>query len=526
MKNVFFNEDIIDAERKIISGLKIPSIVLMENAGANSAKYINENFKSETEKEVIILCGKGNNAGDGFVIARHLVNTNVRVKVLMLYKESEIKGDALINYNILKLYKNTYLNIIYCSDEKSFKKEISSETILFIDAIFGIGFKGEADKRIEKIIEYINSLNIKNSVKNKTVISIDTPSCLNNYNFSENSSIVKADITLQMGVKKFHSLFYKGKAYSGKTELINIGVSEAEFTKENSNNIFETDISDIKKFLPERKNDSNKYTNGKVFVLSGSEGLTGATYLCSMSALRSGAGAVITGIPECINSIMEIKLTEVMTLPLHETNDKTLSLKSYSKIKEKLKWADAVLIGPGISKNEETMDLVRKIVQENDVNFVIDADAISAFKGKLNSLKNKKIIITPHFGEFASLIDVKTEDLKNNFYNYAKEFAKKYNIVLVLKNAPTIITDGDYFYINSTGKENLATVGTGDVLSGMITSLFSQTNNALQSAVAGNFMHGMCGDRLYEVTGNDFTIASDLINEIGNVKNLIRQFEN
>lgn len=515
MKNIFFNDEVLPAEKKVISSLKIPSAVLMENAGANSANYILKNYPDEIKNEVVILSGKGNNAGDGFVTARHLINENVKVKVALLYNKKEIKDDALINYNVLENLKSEFLKIVFCKSEKELRKEISKDNRIIIDAIFGVGFKGEPDDRLKKIISLINKL------KDKTVIAIDTPSCLSD--FSQKSNCISANVTLSMGVKKFHSLFYNGKEHSGKSELVNIGISGNEFDKFNSKNIFETELNDVKDFLPHRKPDSNKYSNGKVFILSGSRGLTGATYLCSMSALKAGSGAVITGIPKSLNDIMEVKMTEIMTIPLAETDSSTLSMYAYDDICNKIKWADAVLIGPGISKNEETCELVRTIVKENDSNFIIDADATFAFRNNLNLFKHKNIILTPHFGEFSKLISVNSEEIKKDFYNYAVEFAKKYNVVLVLKNSPTIVTEGKGFYVNSTGRENLATAGSGDVLSGIIASLCSQSDDLLQSAISGSFIHGMCGDNLYDSNGNNSTIASDLINEIPEVINFIRK---
>ncbi|MEP7146010.1 MAG: NAD(P)H-hydrate dehydratase [bacterium] len=513
MKNIFFNDKVLDAEKKIISSLRISSAVLMENAGLNSAAYIRENFRDSITNEVIIITGKGNNAGDGFVTARHLAIENIHVKVLSLFKESELKGDSLINYNILKKSYGNNINIIYCKDEKEIRKEITDENGLIIDAVFGVGFKGKLENRITEIFIFINDL------KNKIRISLDTPSALFNYN--QTSAAFKADVTLAIGIKKFHSVFYEGRKNSGWIEVMNMGVSDREFTKYNSDGIFEIEEDDVINFLPKREINSNKYSTGKVFILSGSKGLTGAASLCSMSALRTGSGAVVTGVPESINDIMEIKLTEVMTMPLAETPESSLSIDSYEEIRSRFEWADTVLIGPGISKNEETMSLVRRIVKDNDLSYVLDADAISAFRGNLNLLKNKKIIITPHFGEFANLLGKNIEEVKNNFFELAKTFAKDFKIILVLKNSPTMITDGNKFYINTTGKENLATAGSGDVLSGIIASLYSQTNNILESALAGVYIHGMCGDNLYRDNGPDSTIAGDLINEIAEVKNAL-----
>lgn len=509
MKNVFFNDEILTAEKEIYSSLKISPLILMENAGINSSHYIIRNFSNKINDGVVILTGKGNNSGDGFVIARHLVNNNIPVKILMLYNEKDFKGDALINYRILKNLHSDILEIIYCKDDKAISKEILKENKIIIDAIFGVGFNGKPDTRIKNIFDTVNKLS------DKIIISIDTPSGL--YNYNQNSACIKANYTLTMGARKFHSMFYNGKENSGKTEVMNIGVGDKEFTKYNSKKIFLIEIEDVKKYLPVRKTNSNKYSNGKVFILAGSKGLTGAAYLCSESALRSGCGAVITGVPESINDIMESKLTEVMTIPLSETENSSLSMKCYDEITEKLNWADTILIGPGLSKNEETMELVRHVVKKNDLNYVIDADGIFAFQNNLNLLRKRNIILTPHIGEFSKLIGKSTDEVINNFYQLSTDFAKEYGIVLVLKNSPSIITNGKEFYINSTGKENLATAGTGDVLAGIISGIYSQNKNAVESAIAGVYIHGKCGDNLYKSNASGSMIAGDLIPEISNL---------
>ncbi|HMR40759.1 MAG TPA: NAD(P)H-hydrate dehydratase [Ignavibacteria bacterium] len=514
MENVFFNDKVLEAEKKIISDLKIPSIVLMENAGAGAADHILKNYISDNSPEVVIICGKGNNAGDGFVTARHLQNAGVKIKVLTLYKERELKGDALINFRILKNLSKGKINILFCLKGKDLISEIRNENSIIVDAVFGIGFKGIPDSRIRSVFESVNSL------KNNFVVSLDCPSGF--YSYDQSTVCVRADVTLMMGVRKFQTMFYKGREICGKTEMINIGIDQSEFTKYNTEKIFRPVINEISELIPARNINSHKYSNGKVLILAGSPGLTGAACLCSMSALRSGAGAVITGIPESLNDIMEVKLTEVMTLALDETGNKTISVSAYSKIKEKLKWADSVLIGPGLSDNEETHELVRTIIRENDNNFVLDADAISAFRHDMKLLKNKKIILTPHQGEFAGLTGLKTEDIRKEFYEIASEFVRKYKVTLVLKNSPSVTVSENGFFINSTGRENLATAGSGDVLSGIIAGILAQTGDPVNSALAGVFIHGECGDRLYSATGDRGIAAGDLITLLPDVINNIK----
>ena len=521
MKNVFFNSDVLDVEKHLMKKYNIPSIVLMENAGMKSAGIIWEYFIKENCSRIVILTGKGNNSGDGFVIARHLYSNNISdeiyapIHLFHCYPAVDLKGDALINYNIVKeIFKSDYFEIFEDVEKLNTITESDNEKILFVDAVFGIGFKGKLDDKIKKIFSDISQY-----VDNKFVIAIDTPSGLDNY--SDASDCLKADVTITMGVTKFNTLFYSGKEVSGKIEIADIGISSTKFDDFNYKEIFLIEQSDTFFDEIQRGINSHKYNNGKLFVLAGSEGFTGAAYLASQSALRAGCGSVILGIPEGLNSIMESKTTEVITLPLK--SEKFLTNESYDKINEKIEWSNAVLIGPGTGRERITMSLVRKIVKKYDNNFIIDADGIFAFKGHLDCLKKEKcsVILTPHFGEFANLLGISSDELKKDFYNIAKEFALKYNVILILKNSPTVITNGKSFYINSCGRENLATIGSGDVLSGIVASLFAQSEDILGSSISGVYLHSYCGDILYNRFGSSGTIAGDLIDQIPEAKNEI-----
>lgn len=504
MKSIFFNNEVLGVEKQIIEKATVPSLILMENAGRNAAEFILS--KINQDSKIVILAGKGNNAGDGFVIARHLANKKIRSSVILLYNKEELKGDALTNFNILKSYDD-HIHLNYFQTWERIKNVFDKKNLVVIDAVFGIGFKGELEERLKIIFENLNR------VKNKASFAIDTPSGLFHYNQSQ--VCLKNDYTISMGVKKFHTEFFYGREVSGITKVVDIGVSESFFDDYNSRNIFEVEQKDAASFIHSRSINSHKYSSGKIFALSGSKGLTGAAYLCSQSALISGSGAVILGAPESLNTILARKLTEVMTLPLEETTEHTLSLNAYEKIKEKIKWADCLLLGPGVSKNDDTLKLIAKIIKENDVPIVLDADGLAAFKNVKRQKRKNKLILTPHFGEFANLLDITTDELKNNFYEYARNYANEKNVILVLKGSPSIITDGESFYINTTGNSILSTAGSGDVLSGIIASLYSRNKNALQSAIAGVFVHGRCADLLLINQRNNFTFkAGDFINKI------------
>lgn len=511
MKSVFFNSEVLSVEKKITDKLLIPSIILMENAGRNAADFIISKINSNSK--IVILAGKGNNAGDGFVIARHLANQKIKSTVILLYPHVNLKGDALTNFTILKSYKD-FISSYYLKTWKDIDQFFRTKNLVLIDAVFGIGFKGELEVRLHNIFKEINE------IKRKTVFAVDTPSGLFSYN--QTGECIKADYTVSMGVKKFRSQFYTGREVSGENVNVDIGVTERFFDELNQRKIYTIEEKDIAKIIPQRNINSYKYSSGKVFALAGSRGLTGAAYLCSQSALVSGSGAVILGIPDSLNVILAKKLTEVMTLPLPETDEHTFSRSSYENVKEKIKWSDCLLLGPGVSKNSETLELITKIISDNDVPIVLDADGLTAFKNiKIKKRKNK-IILTPHLGEFASLLNITTEEVKADFYNLSIKFAKEKNVILVLKGSPSVITDGEYFYINTTGNPILSTAGSGDVLSGIIASLYSRNVNALNSAITGVYIHGKCADILYTNKKNNFTYkASDVLNKIPHAVNSV-----
>jgi len=517
MKSVFFNNEVLGAEKEILNELEIPSLILMENAGGNSAKIITEYITSEKINKCVILSGKGNNAGDGFVVARHLIKLNIEILILSLYPKDELKGDALINYNVLSKLgskKIKYGDIKSISDFKRFteSEKLNQSGTLFIDAVFGVGFRGELDIHIKDVFNYINLL------KDKKIIALDTVSGLEHYDRKEN--LLNADMTIAMAQKKFNSLFNEGRETSGFVQTVEIGIPDSQFDKRNKRKIYQIEEKDCNGIIKKREINSHKYKNGKVFVLGGKKGFSGAVYLSSMAALKTGCGAVIAGIPESLNHILEIKTTEVITVPLPENNEGSLVQSGLEIINSKIEWSDVTLIGPGLGRDSDSMELIQNILSVNDRKFVIDADGLYMIKDTPGIFRNKKekVILTPHYGEFSAISGYAIEEIKNNIYNIPYEFARENNVILVLKNSPTIITDGDYYFINSTGRENLATIGSGDVLSGIITALYSLSDNPLKSSYSGCYLHGKCGDYLYNKTGDSSTLSGDLLNLIPELK--------
>jgi NAD(P)H-hydrate epimerase len=493
----------------------IPGLELMEKAGLGSAlsgkKMLDEKIKG---KKIIIFCGKGNNGGDGFVVGRHLAKWGAKVEFYLLGKKEEVKGDALAN---LKKAVSLKLPIKQVYREKELSAELRAD--LIVDAIFGTGFKGRVTGLEEKAVQLINSSKIR-------VLSIDTPSGLDVDTGFVEGECVEADITLTMGLPKVGQFFFPGKSYCGKVEIIDIGVPQKVIEGQSIklNLITEEEIENI---LPKRPEDAHKGTCGKVFLIAGSTGMTGAATLASLSCLKAGAGMAILGIPQSLNEIMEVKVTEVMTKPLPDVRKKgALALRGLGEIMQALKWADCVALGPGLGQHFETVDLVRRLVTRIELPTVIDADGLNAISKDSSILNQARapLILTPHIGELSRLINVPIEEIAKDRIKYASESAKKFNCVVVFKGAPTIIGEPEgQIYVNPTGNAGMATAGSGDVLTGIIIGLLAQMifqknqdikKNMLRSALAGVYLHGVCGDLARDEKGEMGMIAGDMMEKL------------
>lgn len=508
-----------DQMRKIdkttIEHEKIPGLVLMEKAGLGSAlsgkKMLDEKVKG---KKVLIFCGKGNNGGDGFVVGRYLSKWGAKVEFYLLGKKEEVKGDALAN---LKKVVSLRLLIKQVSKEKELPAELKAD--LIVDAIFGTGFKGKVTGLEEKAVQLINSSKVK-------VLSIDTPSGLDVDTGSVEGECVKADYTPTMGLPKVGQFFFPGKSYCGKVEVIDIGVPQ-KVVEEQTIHLNLITEEEVRNILPKRPGDAHKGTCGKVFLIAGSTGMTGAATLASLSCLRAGAGMAILGIPQSLNDIMEVKVTEVMTKPLPDVRKKgALALRGLGEIMQALKWADCVALGPGLGQHFETVELVRRLVTRIELPMVIDADGLNAI-AKDSSILNQAeapLILTPHIGELSRLINVPIEEIAKDRIKFASESAKKFNCVVVFKGAPTIVGEPErQVYVNPTGNAGMATAGSGDVLTGVIVGLLAQIlmmkrqdirKTMLESALAGVYIHGLCGDLAKEEKGEMGMIAGDMMEKV------------
>lgn len=504
MKPAFTFDEIREAEKAIIEKDGIPSLVLMENAGRNAFDILCIKYPDISDYSVYIFCGKGNNAGDGFVITRQMDINGIDVNIIHIAEPVDLKGDAFTNYDILKKLnsdKVTFSSFIDFASAKSLP--VHKGKAIIIDAILGSGVKGKLSQGFENAITYINSARTKNN--KLQVVSVDVPSGL--MSGEQVNQVVNADVTITMGAVKTELLYGAGKENSGEIFVASIGIPESKLTENSAAMGRIVGFEDISWIFPKRKKTSYKYSNGKALLIGGSKGLSGAIIMSTMAAVRTGSGGVTVAYPESLSAHFGRKLFDVTKLDLDETSEGSISANSFNKLKKKIEWADAVLLGPGISLNEDTKSFVFEVIKNCSKNLVLDADALTFLGEDISVLSNRKskneIILTPHLGEFSRLSGLSSPDIINNRFESVREFAKKHNVNVVMKSETTFsCLPGGEIFINTTGNEQLASAGSGDILSGILVSLLAQTGNAKSAMLSGNYLHGMLAEMYYEKHGN------------------------
>jgi hydroxyethylthiazole kinase-like uncharacterized protein yjeF len=491
-------------DHEAIVNRSIPGPELMENAGRGIARRIKEEILSEPRgRKVVIFCGKGNNGGDGFVAGRYLHQYGATVEIYFPAPVEGLSDDAGLNY---KKAGQLPLKIMPVESAGQLPEVIEADCIL--DAVFGTGFAGAPRGILADFIKCINR-------QKAHIVSVDCPSGLNVDTGRHEGDVVTADDTFTLALPKIGLYFSPGRELSGNVDIISIGIPDdiidSFALKEN---LITPEL--VSSLLPLRKPDAHKGYYGRLFIVAGSTGLTGAATLAAISAARSGLGLVTVGCPESLNAILEVKLTEAMTYPLPDVAKKgVLAKRGLGRIRQKLAESNAAVIGPGLGRHHETQELVRRLTASLDRPAIIDADGLNAFEKDRSALEGSHagLVLTPHPGEFKRLIAEKNipEDLPAKF-DLIRGCAARYDAVIVYKGSPTIVIDTDgQLYLNPVGNDGMATGGTGDVLSGIIGSLLAQGLNPLNSAVCGVYIHGLAGDLAAAEYGRRSMIAGDLI---------------
>ena len=504
-------------DQDTIEGIGIPGIVLMETAGSAIVRAIEQYYP--TCQRIGIFAGKGNNGGDGIVIARQLAHIGRDVRLFLVSPPDNFTGEAQTNLQIAKnlglrieeMLTDAALGSDFFVERSTSLTHIASCELL-VDAIFGTGLRGTVRDPIATVINAINRLPTP-------ILSVDLPSGLDADTGHSLGTCVRADRTVTIGLPKRGLLMHPGAELAGKLEVVDIGFPESVIDAQNIK-VNWTTAAQAAQWIPPRPPSSHKGSYGRVLVVAGSTGMTGAAALASEAALRAGAGLVTLATPKHLNPILEGLLPEVMTLPLPETDAGSLSVSATSTILEfAVKTKSILAIGPGLSQHPETVSFVHQLIRENreqglDLRMVIDADGLNALAQVRETILslNSETVLTPHPGEMARLTSTSVPVLEKDRISTAQQFASKYGVTLVFKGAPTVTsTPNGNLWVNSTGNPGMATGGMGDVLTGIIAGLMAQGIPSEIAAALGVYLHGLAGDIVAERLGRHGLIASDVL---------------
>lgn len=486
-----------EIDREAIEVLKIPVIDLMEKAGVGVAASAADFLGKPAGKKVAILCGKGNNGGDGLVAARHLLGKKAKVKVFLLGKRKDFKGASLAN---LKKYRGPLSEWDGSADAI-----LRSEPDLIIDALFGTGFTGQLPEKVAELVGAINQ-------KGLPVIAVDVPSGFDADRERPLQELFYAVRTVTFAYPKAAQIFYPGRKFVGRLQVVNIGIPPKAVKDRVELNLVTP--WEVAGWLPERNPEGHKGMFGKVFLLAGSLGMTGAAAMAAEAVLRSGAGMVFLGTATSLCTAVASRLREVVIKPLPEIRKKlAIALRSLGEARQHAREADAVAVGPGLGQHFETVELVQRFVANLEKPLVIDADGLNAVAKKPEVLKERRFptVLTPHTGELARLLKIPMEEIAADRVAAAKRGALVLNAILLLKGAPTLIASpSGEVWVSPTGNSGMATAGAGDVLTGLLAGFLAQGVEPMESAAAAAFLHGWAGDAAKEKLGERSMIAGDI----------------
>ncbi len=494
-----------ELDRLAIETYGIPGVVLMENAGAQVVRILWQEYPHLQARRVAILCGRGNNGGDGFVIARYLYTKGVSVQVFVMGELGGIHGDARTHLDMLQRVGVTPETVTTTESARMVGTRLADYDLL-IDALLGTGLKAEVSGTFQHIIAAMNA-------SGKTIIAVDIPSGLSADVGTLLGEHVRADLTITMALPKRGLLLYPAAEHVGRLVVVDIGFPT--MLREHAAvrcHVLEAEA--VAAQLHKRAADTHKGTYGHVLTVAGSPGKTGAGALASLAALRTGAGLVSFAVPHTLNAAMEAKLTEVMTIPLPESEPGILGLEAVKRLMEWLEGKSALILGPGLGTHPETLRCVQEVLRQVHIPTVLDADGLNALAVDPDSIGDIRapLVLTPHPGELARLRRTTTAMIQADRLAAAQDTARAYNAVVVLKGAHTVIAEPEgTLYINVTGNPGMATAGSGDVLSGMIGTLLGQGYPPSMAAWIAVYTHGLAGDLAATALGERALMAGDLV---------------
>jgi len=500
-------QEMQNIDRRARDEYGIPTLLLMENAAFGITRVLEELFGPVKGRRITIIAGKGNNGGDGLAAARLLHNRGARVQVYLLSEPSSVTGDAATNLLIVsKMGMEIYSK---GSFELEGLRSALTHSHVIIDAIFGTGLSSPVKGEYADVIDLINH-------SGRPVVAVDIPSGIHSDTGEVMGTAVRATETVTFALPKRGHLLYPGCDFTGRLHIIDISIPEAAIEKEAIHLRLLTE-EETSLLIPSRPADSHKGSFGHVLVIAGSIGKGGAAAMTSLSCLRSGAGLVTLATPQSVQPILAEKLTEVMTYPLPETEEKTIALSALEKIIELSRDKDVVAIGPGLTTEKGTASVVRRLVKEIEKPVVIDADGINALPDHLDILRERRspTVLTPHPGEMGRLIGKGASDIQKDRIGISRLFAMDYRVYLVLKGANTVIAEpSGEVSISPTGNPGMATAGTGDALTGILAGLIAQQIDIASAVKLGVYLHGLAGDLAAKEVGMTGMLAGDLIARI------------
>lgn len=505
-----------EADRYTIEDYGIPGFTLMETAGRGAAGWIEANYGPVQGRTVACYCGKGNNGGDGLVVARLLYERGARVRVLLPGDAEGMSEDAARNLRLLRALDvhdaDGRLDLL--PFEGPDRLEALPPADLHVDALLGTGLTSELRDPIRGLVAWLNE-------QPQPTVALDVPTGLNSDDGTVLGTAVEADLTVTMGALKAGLLLGDGPRVAGRVEVVAIGIPDFAFEEvaRAPGCAYRTTDGAVRAWLPRRTHDAHKYSVGLALVVGGAPGMTGAPVMAASAAARAGAGYVMCACHEAIQPTLALKMTEVTTVPLPPSGDGVDPDGALDALRERLEKARALLIGCGLGRHPETQRFVRALLQQVDLPVVVDADGLNALAGHTDLIARHargRWILTPHAGEFKRLAgdDVDLTDRLRT----ARRFAEAWNCVLVLKGLPSVTAcpDGRVF-VNGTGNPALATAGTGDVLAGLCTGLLAQGMPAAEAAAAALHLGGAAADRYTRRHGARTMIATDLLAQLPRV---------
>ncbi len=503
------------ADDTAINEYGIPGCVLMENAGQSVVHEAEKILGTLSGKKAAIFCGGGNNGGDGLVVARHLYNRGCEVRLYFLADPDVFRGDALTNYNIItnmgiagfQLSEGNRLNVarmaLWSSD-------------IAIDAIFGTGMRDNVQDTALAIINMLNE-------SDTPVISCDIPSGLSSTTGQPLGAAVRANVTVTFGYCKMGLVLPAAKPYVGKLVVADISLpTQVEENLGSRRELIDEEF--CRRWLVPRELESYKGDFGHVGIFAGSKEMPGAAILASLGALKMGAGRLTAALPSAVRPALTAQLPEAMLLSPTDNEIGGIAMNNLDDIAAFP--VDTWLIGPGMGRDDLTLDAIREFIPKLTVPAVIDADALFAVCGYLRLLKKSAVplVITPHPGEMAKLLGVSISDVQSNRVAVAEGFAKQTDVVVVLKGAGTVIaTPEGRVFINNTGNPGMATGGSGDVLAGMIATLLAQGMVPAVAAACAVWVHGKAGDIAAANGGLSGLLAGDIADAVPAALNAINR---